>query len=396
MHGYMRVLRRAFENGAYKGDRTGTGCYSVFGDQIHHKMSEGFPLLTIKSTNLRPIVKELLWFIQGETNINDATLDGVRIWDAWALKEDIVEVRHRTLDELISLAAVESGMSRSEVTNHYRCHCTQGVGSFDPMAGREFLVRTAKVDDVQITVTLAKKGDIGPLYGRQWRDFDGIDQLKEAIELLRVDPNSRRNVISAWNPKYLPDPKVSPEENVANGRMALAPCHAFFQFCAQPLTEQERLQLLSDRNPHLNFTLDDIFDRHGDVKDSSTHAYETALDMLRVHDIPAHRLSLQMYQRSADLPVGVPFNIASYALLLTMVANEVNMVCDEYIHTLGDAHIYANQLTAVKEMFNREDRPLPKLILKVPPRTSIFDITADDIEIVGYDPHPFIKIPVAK
>lgn len=396
MHGYMRVLNKAFHDGTYKGDRTGTGCYTIFGEQIRHKMADGFPLLTIKETKLRPIVKELLWFIQGGTNINDEVFAGCKIWDEWALKEDAVEIRHRTVDELIKLAAIETGMSQSEVINYYRSRCAETPGVFSAQAGRAYLAKAANVSDDQIVVSIAKRGDIGPLYGHQWRDFDGIDQLKEAIELLKVDPNSRRNLVSAWNPKYLPDPKFSPEENVANGRMALAPCHAFFQFCALPLSEKERFELLMERNPNLNFSLDDIFDRHGDVRDSGQHAYNTACEMLRVHDIPGHKLSLQLYQRSADVCIGVPFNIASYALLLALVANEVNMVPDEYIHTLGDTHIYSNQLTAAKEMLTRESRPHPRLVIKAPPRTSIFDIKVDDIEVIGYDPHPFIKIPVAK
>ena len=192
-----------------------------------------------------------------------------------------------------------------------------------------------------------------------------------------------------------PDPTKSIEDNILDGRMALAPCHALFQFCAMPLSDQERLELLVERAPVMSGLVEGLFDRHGDVKDEASHAYQKALEALETYKIPGHVLSLQMYQRSADIPVGVPFNIASYALLLILVANELNMVLGEYVHTFGDAHIYSNQLSGVKEQLTRTPGRLPRIKLHCPVGKSIFDIELSDIELVGYDPQDPIEYPIA-
>lgn len=184
-------------------------------------------------------------------------------------------------------------------------------------------------------------GDLGPIYGEQWRCFNGVDQITDAIDSIRYNPNSRRHVVSAWNPNDLPDESVSPQENVANCRMALAPCHCLFQ--------------------------------------------------LYVCD---GRLSCQLYQRSADVFLGVPFNIASYALLTHMIAQQCNLEVGEFIWTGGDTHLYVNHWEQALEQLKRTCRPLPQLVLKRHPE-SIFDYEFDDFEIVGYDPHPPIKAPIA-
>ncbi len=184
-------------------------------------------------------------------------------------------------------------------------------------------------------------GDLGPLYGKQWRDFGGVDQISWVIDELKKNPDSRRLIVSAWNPQYIPDASVSPQENVKRGRMALAPCHCLFQF----------------------YVVDG-------------------------------RLSCQLYQRSADIFLGVPFNIASYAMLTHMIAQVCGYTVGDFVHTFGDAHIYLNHLDQVHEQLSREPRPLPRLRLN-PVRTSIFDFTFEDVEILNYDPHPGIKAPIA-
>ena len=276
MDAYHWLLQRILDEGTRRADRTGTGTVSVFGHQMRFDLSQGMPLVTTKKLHLRSIIHELLWFIQGDTNVRSLQQVGVSIWDEWA----------------------------------------------------------------------GEDGSLGPLYGAQWRAWptpngEAIDQLAEVIEQLKDRPNSRRHVVSAWNPADLPDEGISPQENVAKGRMALAPCHCLFQFY---------------------------------VADG--------------------RLSCQLYQRSADCFLGVPFNIASYALLTYMVAQVVGLKPGDFVHTFGDAHIYLNHLDQVEEQLSREPRPLPTVKLN-PARQRLEDFVYEDFELVGYDPHPAIKAPIA-
>ncbi|MAS68161.1 MAG: thymidylate synthase [Flavobacteriaceae bacterium] len=273
MQQYLDLVRRARNDGAVKGDRTGTGTRSVFGHQMRFDLSDGFPLITTKKIHLKSVIHELLWFIKGDTNTSYLTENGVRIWNEWA-------------DE---------------------------------------------------------NGDLGPVYGHQWRNWnsENIDQLKEVIKTLKTNPNSRRMLISAWNPSVLPDTSKSFSENVANGKAALPPCHAFFQFY---------------------------------VADG--------------------KLSCQLYQRSADIFLGVPFNIACYALLTEMMAQVCDFEPGEFIHTLGDAHIYTNHFDQIELQLSRDPKPLPTLKLN-PNITDLFDFKYEDVEVLNYDAHPRIKGAVA-
>ena len=273
MQAYQDLLQHILEKGNQKGDRTGTGTYSVFGHQMRFDLAEGFPLITTKKVHFKSVVYELLWFISGKTNINYLQENGVKIWNQWA-------------DE---------------------------------------------------------NGNLGPVYGKQWRDWNGesIDQLKNVIHQIKNNPNSRRMMISAWNPSVLPDTSISFAENVANGKAALPPCHALFQFY-----------------------------------------------------VADNKLSCQLYQRSADVFLGVPFNIASYALLTQMIAQVCDLQLGEFIHTFGDVHIYQNHVEQVKLQLTREPRNLPELKLN-PSITAIDEFTYEDIELLNYDPHPRIKAPIA-
>jgi thymidylate synthase len=259
MKQYLDLLQRVLDEGAFKPDRTGTGTVSVFGHQMRFDLSEGFPCVTTKKLHLKSIIHELLWFLNGDTNVKYLQDNGVRIWNEWA-------------DE---------------------------------------------------------NGDLGHIYGYQWRswpDYNGghIDQISEVIKTLKTDPESRRIIVSAWNVADLPN-------------MNLPPCHAFFQF----------------------YVLDG-------------------------------KLSLQLYQRSADIFLGVPFNIASYALLLQMMAQVTGLKPGEFIHTFGDAHIYTNHLEQVQLQLSREPRPLPTMKIN-PEVTDIFGFRYDDFELIDYNPHPPIK-----
>ena len=263
MKAYLDLMRHVLERGESKSDRTGTGTLSVFGWQMRFNLAEGFPLVTTKKLHLRSIIHELLWFLQGSTNVAYLRDNGVSIWDEWA-------------------------------------------------------------DD---------QGELGPVYGYQWRNWpagDGgtIDQISDVVDRIRRDPSSRRLIVSAWNVADLP-------------KMALAPCHAFFQF-----------------------------------------------------HVAGGRLSCQMYQRSADIFLGVPFNIASYALLTHMVAQQCDLQPGDFIWTGGDCHLYLNHLEQARAQLAREPFPLPRLTLLRRP-DSIFDYRFEDFEIAGYQSHPHIKAPVA-
>ena len=269
MKQYQDLLKYIKENGVEKKDRTGTGTISVFGYQMKFDLKKGFPLVTTKKLHLRSIIYELIWFINGGTNINYLNDNGVSIWDEWA-------------DE---------------------------------------------------------KGDLGPIYGAQWRNWnnDGVDQLKDVISSLKQNPSSRRMIVTAWNPNIIPNTKKTFSENVKEGKAALPPCHAFFQFY-----------------------------------------------------VADNKLSCQMYQRSADVFLGVPFNIASYALLTFMIAQVCELEVGEFVHTLGDAHIYLNHLEQVDLQLSRDPLELPKLKLN-PVIKSIEDFKYEDIEIIDYKFHPPIK-----
>ena len=263
MKAYLDLLQHIINNGATKGDRTGTGTKSVFGYQMRFNLEDGFPLLTTKKLHLKSIIHELLWFLKGDTNVRYLQENGVRIWNEWA-------------DE---------------------------------------------------------NGELGPVYGHQWRswpDYKGgtIDQIKNVVDMIKHNPNSRRMLVTAWNPAEVDN-------------MALPPCHCLFQFY---------------------------------VADG--------------------RLSLQLYQRSADSFLGVPFNIASYALLLQMIAQVTGLEAGEFIHTTGDTHLYLNHLEQAKLQLTREPRLLPKMKIN-PDVKDIFDFKYEDFELIGYDPLPHISGVVA-
>lgn len=263
MQAYLDLLRHILENGTDKSDRTGTGTRSVFGHQLRFDLSEGFPLLTTKKLHVKSIIHELLWFLQGSTNIGYLKEHGVRIWDEWA----------------------------------------------------------------------DANGDLGPVYGKQWRSWEGadgktIDQISEVVDQIRRNPDSRRMIVSAWNVAELP-------------KMALMPCHALFQFY-----------------------------------------------------VANGRLSCQLYQRSADVFLGVPFNIASYALLTLMIAQVCDLQPGDFVHTFGDVHLYNNHFEQARLQLTREPRPLP--VMKIDPAVKdLFAFRYEHFSLEGYDPHPAIKAPVA-
>lgn len=288
MRQYLDFMKDVLENGEVKSDRTGTGTISKFGAQVRYDLRKGFPLLTTKQMAKKAMIVELIWFLAGDTNIQYLVKNNCKIWNEWPYEgfKKSSEYKGETMEQFIEMI---------------------------------------KNDDAFAKVY----GDLGPVYGRQWRNFFGVDQITNLIQDIKTNPNSRRLIVSAWNPAQIDE-------------MALPPCHAFFQFYVS---------------------------KNGE-------------------------LSCQLYQRSADIFLGVPFNVASYSLLIHMIAHVTGLKVGEFVHTIGDAHIYSNHIDQVNEQLSREPLPLCNLVIKRKV-DSIFDFKIEDFEFDGYESHPALKAPVA-
>ena len=300
MKQYLDLMKHIRDEGVKKEDRTGTGTVSVFGYQMRFDLENNFPLLTTKKVNLDSIIHELLWFISGDTNISYLVKNGVNIWNDWPY---------------------QSYLKQTHQEKDYPMHSKEWK---DKM--KEFIEQIKNDDD------FAKAyGDLGPVYGRQWRDFEGVDQLNQVVEDIKSSPDSRRLIVSAWNPKDIPIMVKS----------GLPPCHTLFQFY-----------------------------------------------------VSEGRLSCQLYQRSADVFLGVPYNIASYAILTLMIAQATGLKPGEFIHSLGDAHLYNNHLEQVEEQLARVPFPCPKLSINRD-KDTIFNFSINDFELIDYQAHPHIPAPIA-
>ena len=297
---YHNLMKFILDNGVEKMDRTGVGTRSIFGYQMRFNLSDGFPLLTTKRVHFKSILHELLWFIRGDTNIRYLVSNGVNIWNDWPyqnwLKETGQNVKYQTYSP------------------EWRANM------------KEFVEKIKEDDEFA-----SKYGDLGPVYGRQWRNFGGVDQLAQLIDDLNDNAHSRRLIVSAWNPEDIP----------VMVKSGLPPCHTLFQFY---------------------------------VADG--------------------KLSCQLYQRSADVFLGVPFNIASYALLTFMIAKVTGFEPGDFVHTFGDAHLYLNHFDQVNEQLSRDSYPLPNLIINDGVAT-LFDFLYEDFELRNYQYHPAIPAPVA-
>ena len=300
MRQYLDLLRHIIDHGTRKSDRTGTGTFSVFGYQLRMDLAEGFPLLTTKKVHYKAIIHELLWFLRGDTNIRYLVQNGVNIWNEWPyqhwLQANGLEAQYPKYSE-----AWKEQL-------------------------RDF------VEQVKADEAFARQwGELGPVYGQQWRDFEGVDQIAQVVADIKANPDSRRLLVSAWNPKDLP----------VMVKSGLPPCHVLFQFY-----------------------------------------------------VAEGRLSCQLYQRSADVFLGVPFNIASYALLTMMVAQACGLQPGEFIHTFGDVHLYLNHLEQAELQLSRPPLPLPQMQLN-PAVADLFSFQYEDFELSGYEPHPAIRAQVA-
>jgi thymidylate synthase len=376
---YQNLLQDILDNGVEKKDRTGTGTISVFGRQIRHKMSEGFPLLTTKKMAWKTIVTELLWFLKGDTNIKYLVDNGCHIWDGDAYKayfNSTKDLTKETLNIPFQQTHLYGTLSGSISDTKFR-----------PYTKEEF-INKIKTDD-----EFAKKwGELGPIYGQMWRDWDTdsgakIDQIKNLINDLKTNPDSRRLVVNAWNPTYIQ-------------HMVLPPCHYGFQVYTRELSLEERIQLAYksiEATDGTNVSL--LWELSCQGKSESE-----ILDALNgsPRNIPTRAISLMWNQRSIDTFLGLPFNIASYALLLEIIAKIVNMVPDELIGNLGDVHLYSNHIEQAKEQISREPFELPTFTL---PKTDafwkVFDtslfghLDPTDFVIKNYQSHPAIKAPLS-
>ena len=300
MQQYHQLMQHILNQGVLKSNRTGIGTLSVFGYQMRYNLQEGFPLVTTKKVHLKSIVHELIWFINGDTNIRYLVENGVNIWNEWPFQSYLKK------------------QGKEEELPKYSAAWTEELKNF----------KSRIIEDSDF----AKEwGELGPVYGRQWRNFEGVDQITQVIEDIKNSPDSRRLLVSAWNPKDIP----------VMAKSGLPPCHTLFQFY---------------------------------VADG--------------------KLSCQLYQRSADVFLGVPFNIASYALLTMMIAQVCNLGLGDFVHTLGDAHIYENHLDQVKEQLSRALKPLPQMKIN-PEVKDLFAFKYEDFSLENYDPHPAIKGQVA-
>lgn len=300
MQQYLDLVRHIRDHGVKKEDRTGTGTVSIFGHQMRFDLAHGFPLVTSKKVHLKSILHELLWFIRGDTNIRYLVENGVGIWNDWPYQNWLRETGQDTSLEMYS--------------PEWRA------------VMKEFIEKIKTDRDFA-----AEYGDLGPVYGKQWRNFGGVDQLTQLIEDIKSNPDSRRLIVSAWNPRDIP----------VMVKSGLPPCHSLFQF----------------------YVVDG-------------------------------KLSCQLYQRSADVFLGVPFNIASYAILTMMIAQVSGLGLGDFVHTFGDAHLYLNHMDQVEEQLSRSTFDLPTMKIN-PQVTSLFDFVFDDFELQNYQSHGPIAAPVA-
>ena len=340
---YQALLQDILDNGIIKEDRTGTGTLSVFGRQIRHKMSEGFPLLTTKKMAVKSMITELKWFLKGDTNIKYLVDNNCHIWDGDCYK---AYIKRYNKGKYVVAKLLENSKKNRTLTELFT---------------QEEFINKIKTDD-----EFARKwGELGPIYGKQWRAFDeeewgGIDQIQNLINDLKTNPDSRRLMVTAWNPSY-------------QHQMVLPPCHYGFQVYTKEMTLEERLEWNYENTDPLSRSMD-YFPAH--------------LDSMGV---PKRKISLMWNQRSCDLFLGIPFNVASYGMLLLILAKEVNMVPDELIGNLGDTHLYLNHLTQAKEQIKREPFSLPKMEIKN------CDIQTGEFsyELLHYTSHPKIEAPLS-
>jgi thymidylate synthase len=393
---YQRLLQDILDYGVDKKDRTGTGCKSIFGYTIHHNMMNGFPLLTTKKVPFKTMAIELMWFLMGDTNIKYLVDNGCNIWNGDAYKNYLK--KHK--DNLIGCTIVLSnGVSAEIIAQHnvnrnvlitdkgrINIEGDDTIKILNDTLTQEEFINKIKTDD-----EFAKKwGELGPIYGKQWRSWENynglhldesIDQIQNLINDLKINPDSRRLMVSAWNVGEL-------------DKMVLPPCHYGFQVYTRELSREERIE---NYNSKFENKIEVPF-----IKLNLGDAIENTIDMtLSQVNIPTRAISLSWNQRSVDVFLGLPFNIASYGLLLEMIAREVNMVPEHLIGHLGDTHLYNNHIEQAVEQLSRTPKELPTLKMssghnfRAALAGKADEIELSDFILLGYEPHPTIKAPLS-
>jgi thymidylate synthase len=366
MKNFSELMKDVLENGQRYGDRTKVGRISVFGRELRFDLNEGFPLVTTKKVFTRGIIEELLWFLKGSTDARELVALSVHIWDEWMVKPSDIENPSEKIQKLLGKnddMSIDYQVGKDMLAVHEgsigplygrMMRFAPGGGNtavYEALHGKEYLKEMEKElasDKMAKILETCEKGS-RKYYEKIEAASYHIDQMQQLIVNLKSNPRSSRHVVSLWMPEFLPDERLTPEENVLCGRQALPPCHVMQQYyVSNPKEEGGKL-----------------------------------------------RLSLKLTQRSSDLFLGVPFNLASYSLLLMMVAQCVDMEPYEFIWSSGDTHLYSNQVEQAKLQMTREPRPLPRMIIN-PDKKDLFSFTIDDFTLEGYDPHPAIKAQVAK
>lgn len=365
MKKYLEMMQDILDNGQTYGDRTKVGRISVFGRELRFDLNEGFPLVTTKKVFTRGIIEELLWFLRGSVNAQELVDIDVHIWDQWMVKKSDIENPSESIKRLMGPdtdMSIDSQIAKDSLSVY--------EGTIGPLYGRmmryapggdtaimqalfgdDYLKEMAKelASDKKAKILETTKEDSTKYFEEVERAYYHVDQMQQLIINLKNNPRSSRHVVSCWIPEFLPDDRLTPEENVLCGRQALPPCHVLQQYyVSNPKEEGGKL-----------------------------------------------RLSLKMTQRSSDFFLGIPFNLASYSLLLMMIAQCVDMEPYEFIWSSGDTHLYSNQLEQAKLQLTREPKALPKMVIN-PDKKDLFSFTIDDFKLEGYDPHPTIKATVAK
>jgi len=388
---YQALLQDIIDNGVEKKDRTGTGTVSVFGRQIRHKMSEGFPLLTTKKMAWKTMVVELIWFLRGDTNIKFLVDNDCHIWDGDAYKNYMQQ--YNVVDAEEYSKGYEHQCWGYPVLDHVKPTTAsykrgQINAYLEGKADKPFFYLTKEefINKIKTNDEFANKwGELGPVYGKQWRSWDSgykklttieqfpyvegkyvmIDQIANLINDLKTNPDSRRMMVSAWNVGEL-------------DQCVLPPCHYGFQVYTRELSLEERYNLIEE-------------DKHTQFVNWQSLGTDRIKEVLDEKNIPTRAISLMWNQRSVDTFLGLPFNIASYGLLLMMLADEVNMVPDELIGNLGDVHLYSNHVEQAKEQIGREPFELPTVHV----RDGIYCSSVNDVILVNYQSHPSIKAPLS-
>jgi thymidylate synthase len=431
MKQYLDAIHHVMQFGKARGDRTGTGTIDYFGYQTRFNLKDGFPLVTTKFVPIRLVIEELLWFLKGSTNNRELFAKNVHIWDAWALEDrtDYTVIQRRSLlvDQLAVYQAFHDPEFNAVAIPVFETHEELDAWASDFMATHP----EASCWPIPKFKTNGRDGDLGPIYGAQWRSWPGrlmtqditdeepepleldvqghgfplsgnsvwqepIDQIADLVKNLRERPFSRRHVVTAWNPAVLPDESISPQDNVREGRQALASCHCMFQFS---VSERDIVDIHAEAGDDVMNQLkayQETLVEGVDYKGSKLNIDFSNLSMkwLEERGVRTKELSCQLYQRSADMFLGVPFNIASYSLLTMMIAQVVGMVPGEFIWTGGSCHVYSNHFDQIDTQLGRKPYVLPKMVLD-PTVKSIDDFTIDSFQLVDYHHHDAIKGKVA-